>query len=402
MNLRNVLVFGFPHLVWALMSCMSVSCVFGTNISGIIDCEGVEGMQFHRMSTNVVLVWPSDPRESFVVLWRTNSALETPWIVLTNQLHAATATNETSFCDLGALTRADAMQTNAVLDDFYRVFVIPDFWVKLEGVTMTGGPRNPGEDFLPHYHGIKNMDFFKPETSVYVDGEDYPCGSEEVQRVNVGTAKNPEWIYSTGHWLRHDMLPNGEHTVELHTLFTLNNFVGEYTKCLTVTNQPVHIRVTNAVSFVGWYPLIVGTNYPFMAQTAEHRVNWRIDVYNSKGQFLTKKTGQTLDGNIEWKWNLRDDHGCLHNGFDEDHYFRSKITTWSLEDQLKGAQLLLQKPQAWDNHDFWNERLGRHFVKQQLSPEEYRKRVIFEEPDPHENQIPPRPLSLGMRTTKQP
>ena len=284
-----------------------------------------------------------------VVLWRTNTALETPWIVLTNLLHAAAATNKTTFCDLGALTRADAMQTNSTLDVFYRVFVIPDFSVNLEGVTLTGGPQNPGEDFLPHYHGITNVDFFMPETSVYVDGEDFPTGPEEIQRVNIGTVKNPKWFYTTGHWLRHDMLANGEHTVELHTLFTLNNFVGQYSKYLTVTNQPIHIRVTNAISFVGEYPTIAD---PIVAQSAQPRVNWRIDVYNSRGRILARKTGQTLDGNIEWKWNMRDDQGRLHDNFAEDSFFKPRIEIWPLEDHPKGAQLFIEKPQPWDNHDF--------------------------------------------------
>jgi hypothetical protein len=389
MNFRSVLTGGFPALMGVLAICVTVSCVFAAD--GIIDCDGVEGMQFHRISTNVVLAWPSNPRETFTVLWRTNTALETPWTELTNQLHAAASTNETIFCDLGALTRVVAMRTNANLDDVYRVFLIPDFWVNLEGITMTGGPQNPGEDFLPLYLGLTNVDFFMPETSVYVDGEDFPTGPKEIQRVNIGTTKKPEWIYATGYWLHHDMLTNGEHTINLHTLFTLNNFVGQYTWYLTVTNQPVHIRVTNAISFVGSYPTVEG---PFVAQSAQHRMNWRIDVYNARSRILARKTGQTLDGNIEWKWNMRDDQGRLHNNFEEDSFFKPWIQVWPLGDQPKGAQLLAERPQAWDYHDYWNERLGHHFVKQQLSAEEYRKRMIKDEPSPHQSQVPPRPLSL--------
>ena len=389
MNFRRVLPVGFPLITGVLAICASAS--FGFAADGIIDCDGVGGVRFDKNSTNVTLTWPSNPREVFVVAWRTNTAFQTPWIELPNQLHAAAATNETTFRDLGALLRADSIRTNANLEDFYRVLVIPDFWVNLEGVTLTGGPQNQGEDFLPIYLGLTNEDFFMPATSLYVDGEDFPSGPKEVQRVNIGTTKKPVWIYASGYWLRHDTLTNGEHTINLRSLLTLNNTVGQYTWCLTVTNQPVHIRVTNALSFVGSYPDVDG---PFVAQSAQRRMNWRIEVYNSRGRILAQKTGQTLDGNIAWKWDMRDDRGRLHNDIEEDPFFKPWISVWPIGDQPKGAQLLAENPQPWDNHDYWNERLGRHFVKQELSYEEYRRKMIKDEPDPHQNQVPPRPLSL--------
>jgi hypothetical protein len=217
---------GIPMLrqLATLAGCIVVSFGCVAYCSDIVELGSADGLLIRTESTNVVLTWPSDPRESFVVLWRSNANWQTPWTALTNQLHASSKTNQTAFYDREFLDRVPTVVTNTSFTDFYRVFVISDFWFDLEGVTLSGGPKNPGEDFLPFYRGSKETDVFKPQVSLLVDGKNENFGEEDVQRVNFSTeediqrvnfstATKPRWGYADGFWFRHDVIPNGEHTL---------------------------------------------------------------------------------------------------------------------------------------------------------------------------------------------
>ncbi|MGH7975105.1 MAG: hypothetical protein ACREC8_00430, partial [Limisphaerales bacterium] len=331
------------------------SCNLFADPAGIIERDGIEGLQFQTNAGNIILTWPSDSRESFAVSWRSNATIETPWVTLTNQLPAAVGTNETIFCDVGALTRVSAMRTNADLNNFYRVFVIPDFWFNLEGVTLNGDSQDGEKDFLPFYYGTKETDIFKPEVELLVDGQDEHFGEEDIQRVNFGSSKKPHWAYVAGFWFRHDLFANGEHTLQIRTLLTLNNVIGQWSQYLTLTNKPVHVWITNDFTFTNWDDLIWNhTNYTFKAQSTEPRVNWRIDVYDSSGRWLITKYGRTTTGDIRWTWNLRDAHGHSHDDPDTDRYFKPYLTVWPLNEPLKGGQLLMQHdvPHAWSDKLF--------------------------------------------------
>src|SRR5664279_2668351 len=80
---------------------------------------------------------------------RSNATIETPWLTLTNQLSASPHAPSTSFRH--ALDPSP--YSSSSLTNFYRVFVVPDFWFDLNGVLLSGGPKSPGEDFIPIYYG---------------------------------------------------------------------------------------------------------------------------------------------------------------------------------------------------------------------------------------------------------
>jgi hypothetical protein len=371
-----------------------LSNVSAASSPDIIDRAGVAGLQLQVESTNIMLTWPSAPRESFVVLWRSNATFQTPWVVLTNQLFASSATNKTSFYDIGALSRAPAMATNTNLDGLYRVFVIPDFWFNMKGVVLSGGPQNPGEDFLPFYFGGSETDLLQPWVELFVDGKDQNTGAgqgegTDIERVNFGTPQKPDWVYAVGLWFQHDLLTNGIHTLQLRSQFTLNNFIGTWSQYLTVSNRPVQVRTADDVTFVGWNDFIGKTNYDIVAQTAAQLMNWRIKIYSASGQFLARKTGRTTNGSIQWDWNLRDQSGHLHNNPEVDHAFFPTINVWPINESQK-------KHEEWpDSGTWWNQRLGSEFVKKRSSPEKYREQVIGREHNPLEQQVPPRPLDLS-------
>jgi hypothetical protein len=238
----SVLPFWLPACTAGLLLLAEVP---RAQTSNIWEPASVEGLSFRTVSANVVLEWPSQPRESFAVLWRSNPTPETPWVVLSSQLRARSDTNRTTFCHIGASARAQNMLTNSGLPDLYRVFVIPDFWFDMEWITLTGGPKNPGEDFLPFYYGSRVTGVFKPRTELLVDGEPAGVGStldEDMQRVNFGTVDKPQWAYAAGFWFDHGAFAGGEHTLQLQSLLALNSFVGDWSWSVTLTNRPVRVR----------------------------------------------------------------------------------------------------------------------------------------------------------------
>ena len=165
---------------------------------GILEPQSVGGLRIRADSANVLLKWPSGQRESFAVLWRPNATVDARWIVLTNQMGASRTTKKTTYCDVGALDRLPAMRTNANLAGFYRVLVIPGFSFDMEGVTLSGGSQNPGQDFLPVHYQTNLTDIFQPQISLLVDGEDEGYGTEGTERVNFGTIKKPHWAVTPG------------------------------------------------------------------------------------------------------------------------------------------------------------------------------------------------------------
>jgi len=382
-----------------LLGCITLTLGNTASCGDIEELESVEGLRFAIKSNDVVLTWPSDPRESFVVLWRSNATWQTPWSVLTNQLPAFSNTNQTCFLHSRALSHASLQETETNSPAFYRVFVIPDFWFDLEGVVLSGGKKNPGQDFLPVYRGNKETAVFKPQVTLLVDGKDENFGEEDTQRVNFGTTGKPCWSYASGFWFRHDILTNGSHTLQLASLLTLSTFVGDLSQYVTLTNRPVKVRVTNEITYLGWQDLIQWSNYTFVAQSVEPRVNWRIDVYDTRGQLLISKTGQTTNGEIRWTWDLRDKEGKSHDDSDVEMSFPSTLTTWPIGDNSKAKERSPKTSSNQRQQTWWDLRLGRDFVRKEPSAEDRRRRFVFSEDHPLESRIQPRPWSASPRSS---
>ncbi|HWD93685.1 MAG TPA: hypothetical protein VG938_15185 [Verrucomicrobiae bacterium] len=229
-----------------------ILCGFAKSLKAAEQRESVTGIAFRAQASDMVLAWPSTPLESFAVLWRSNSTIETPWATLTN-LIAASAKGLTEFHDRGALLRTPGLKTNADFADLYRVIVIPDFWADMKGAILEGGPNNPGEDFLPFYFGTDKMDYLKPEVQLFVDGQDDPedSGDVDILRVNRGTMEKPQWIYATGIWFAHDRLSEGEHVLQLRSLCRLD-YLMERGQSITLTNKPVRVKIKNSQKHSWW------------------------------------------------------------------------------------------------------------------------------------------------------
>jgi hypothetical protein len=213
----------------------------------LIDAPSVEGFHVETMSNNVVLSWPSDPQESFVVLWRSNANYKTQWLILTNQMRAVSNSDQTVFIDANGLNRfRGEAKTN--LMNLYGVHVIPDFWFDTRGITVDG---RPGGDFFPFYYG-SGESIFKPQVQFLVDGNGLYDVVEDFERINFGTPKNPKWFCVSGILFRHNDLPKGKHRLQLVSILTLNNLVGPWTQDLMLSNTPVQIQVSSKTNDESW------------------------------------------------------------------------------------------------------------------------------------------------------
>jgi hypothetical protein len=123
-------------------------------------------------------------------------------------------------------------------------------------------------------------------------------------------------------------------------------------------------------------------------------VNWRFKVRDIHGQTLAEKQGRTLDGKIEWNWDLRDKKGVLHDTLEGDPYFESTITVWG-DAEEKGSELLLQV--ARRQGKWWSRVLGRDYKRKQLSHAERERRFVTQEESPLESRVVVRPADLQNR-----
>lgn len=263
-------------------------CGFETPLEATEQRESVAGVTFRAQASDMVLTWPSTPQESFAVLYRSNSASETSWITLTN-LVAASAKSMTEFHDRGALLRTLDLKTNSDFAALYRVIVIPDFWINMKGVVLDGGLNNPGEDFLPFYFGTDKMDYLKPEVQLFVDGQDDPenSGDVDIVRVNLGSVDKPQWIYAAGIWFAHDRLSEGEHTLQLHSLCRLD-YLMERGQSVTLTNKPVRIKIKNSQKH-SWWNQRLGKEFIRSRPSPEQYINSKIQNDNPLEQKLTDR-----------------------------------------------------------------------------------------------------------------
>jgi hypothetical protein len=245
------------------------------------DAPSIDGFHVEAASNSVVLTWPSDPRESFVVLWRSNANDSAQWIILTNQMRAASNSRQTILTDINGLNRfSENEKTN--LARLYAVHVIPDFWFDMHGLTANG---RAGQDFIPFYNGTETTGIFEPQTWFLFDGKDsYDC-VHDIKRVNFGTPKNPRWIYVTGFLFTHGNIANGDHTLQIRSTLAQNRILGEGTQDLLLTNKLVQIRISSKASDENWFVQQIGHDYILTDLPTPARPFSLKEVQQSKSDF---------------------------------------------------------------------------------------------------------------------
>lgn len=200
---------------------------------------------------------------------------------------------------LGGRLRENSDKTNLL--GLYAVYLIPDFWFDMQGVTLSGGPTALREDFLPFYYGIKGSGFPRPEVGLVVDREDAGWGSIRIERVNLGTLEYPKWSFASGFWVRLDLLGEGEHTIQVGSVLQLNDFVGTWSRDIVLTNKQVRVRVSlkgKSTSSSSWWNRTLGRDFSAPQTEEEYlrqdKISGATEV-PSRPLFLKGKANMRLD-----------------------------------------------------------------------------------------------------------
>ena len=126
-------------------------------------------------------------------------------------------------------------------------------------------------------------------------------------------------------------LENGRHTLQIEGSW-LNpnpnnpNFIYDVRR-----SAPIFITVSNEIYYPDWESEIgeAGISAYFF-KTSHTNVDWHIDIYDSRGKFVQRLSGHTMDGKIEAYWHMKDAKGVLRTNADKDPEFSSVVT---VEDQ---------------------------------------------------------------------
>ncbi|HET7625598.1 MAG TPA: hypothetical protein VFM25_10065, partial [Verrucomicrobiae bacterium] len=72
--------------------------VMATAVMGVMSVHGVDGLQIQvQQNTNIMLRWPSNPGQTYLILYTKSLNAPIQWTVLEQAYPAAEGTNETTF-----------------------------------------------------------------------------------------------------------------------------------------------------------------------------------------------------------------------------------------------------------------------------------------------------------------
>jgi hypothetical protein len=290
--------------------------------------------------TNVVLSWPSQGYESYLVQCRPTLDPSDSWSQLTNA-YPANSTNRTTFTIHGVVSSPSSggggtnsgggdvpipipgdtnsysggTDTNVmpVQAGFFRVFHIPDFLADFSNYTFDG------PIFIP-------VDYASPDAPAdYVDSTTVLIGGQPTDYAQF----MPYVINGVTNWgegIYFDRLPNGTNTIQLITIIRQSDMLGDQTAYLTFSNTPVAINIGNLIFYTNWDNLILSNTYTFRAQSGVANMDWEIDIYDAYDNFVNYQSGHSDDGNIAWTWDFTDHFGNSRSNPDSDPFFYPYIT----------------------------------------------------------------------------
>lgn len=338
----------------------------------------IEGLSIKPEGTNIVLSWPSTQWANYIVQYRTTVDSTTTWETLTNCIEAD-GTGTTHFTHFGVIpppspssgtgggggtneippfellamgsneslasgsdnsdlypplppmpwdtstwtveqsqetssmemTTSDVTTTNSgPTCGFYRVLQVPSFQNDVSQYLFDGATFLP-IDFGGYLDSVQNLE-------VLLNGE--PTTYSEFMPYDY----NGQTYWGVGIYF--DRIPSGTYQLQLRCTLAANDFVGEDSTFLVLSNNVASVTVDNSISFPNWDDLITSTNYTFKAQSKSQDADWYFDIYDVGGYFIAEGSGHTSDGVIEWTWDLKDWQGYLRDDLDYDPYFDTYLT----------------------------------------------------------------------------
>ena len=122
-------------------------------------------------------------------------------------------------------------------------------------------------------------------------------------------------------------LENGRHSLQIRACWLNPNPTNPNTIYDTRMSAPISITITNEVYYPDWQDEIGELGFVFYSfKTIHTNVDWHIDIYDVRSNFVQRVAGHTVDGNIEAKWYMKDAKGVMRTNDDLDPEFSSVIT----------------------------------------------------------------------------
>lgn len=349
--------------------------------------NAIVGIGIEKDCTNVVISWPSQGYEHYLVQHRATLAAETPWTNLTNN-YPANSTNRTTFtvfavaapCDGGGESLMDGGESGipfpllVTKDGSKQAMPLGIFppGMDLSGYIIVwpdGSTDEWSEELVEKWNanqqegqgGSETEDSVDPEVTsgfyrvfhipdwaftvtnyVYdgpqffpMDFKDYLDRVENIEVLLNGEATTYAELMSLyynnqtnwGMGIYFDRIPSGTYQIQLQTTIRLSDDTTEDSHLLVLTNLAREIVVDNEVTFTNWLDLIWNnTNYSFQAQLKNPDTDWSIEIYDAWGIYVNGMSGHTTNGLVEWTWDLTDTNSNLRDSLENDPFFDPYIT----------------------------------------------------------------------------
>ena len=321
----------------------------------------IEGIQVSIQSSNVVLSWPSDPSETYVVQYRPSLLSTNGWQTLTNSLAAATDTNITYF------VHSNSVQYGTV------TFFSGDTNSGSGGIPMPGGTNSVGGTngtiFIAgtgfyqaarlgvHIVGVDNFTNVMSDTIsipfevandvgsikdiiVLVDGTRYRGATPVVPPGISGSI-----TFDTSY------LENGDHTIQVvaswlnpDTTDINNHSIARYSDSFTLS-------VSNVIYYPDWDDEIGELGFAYYSfETTCTNSTWQIDIYDVSNRLAKTLIGNTGAGLVETNWDLIDTNGIVRATNDADSEFSAVITVGDPQTKKTPTK---RKPFAYPSQGQW-------------------------------------------------
>lgn len=324
------------------------------SFASAIHTSAIEGLKISVPSTNVVLSWPSDPSETYIIQYRNSLSATDSWTPLTDYLPADSTTNITFFVDpnpvqYGSIgsggsgggsggggliptpggngTNYGSGGTNAtpgtgfyhVVRDGAHLFGVTN------GMVLSGIVRIPVE--LANASGtVSTMSLTENDSPVGDSIQTAPLASPLALIVDT------------------TQMASGDHQISASARWEdTNGGIWE------VDSSPITVTVSNEVSFENWMPQFgeLDNSLLIRVTSAHPDTDWYIDVYDSTYTYLGTFGGHTYDGDIQVAWNLIGPHGEPHTN---DNFFIFKVSTDYVDPP---TPKIYKHWEQWSGHGAW-------------------------------------------------
>jgi hypothetical protein len=344
-----------------ILAVMALACLS-------VRAFAIEGLNIAVITNNVILSWPSDPSETYLVQYRHTLDATDSWSTLSDYYPPDyTGLNITYFNDTnidwgyspdtggggGGMMMMSRMSMSQ--DDIMEMLMPPGLRTSDSGGRFTaddggGGTFTPdgggggdddgsstnqpiaGTGFYQvvrdgvHLVGVTNDMVLSGVVTIPVE-----LGNAYGQLVSLGMSENEDPIGNSvqpypvqnPHAITLDttVMPNGVHYIYGSARWEDTN------GGLWEADSPTFsVTTSNEITFENWMPTYSELDNTLLirATSAHTNVDWEIDIYNATNLYLGSFTGNTPDGDIYVTWNLFDYLGNQHTN---DQTFHMEVST---------------------------------------------------------------------------